>query len=342
MSVTEKDAEQPLHDEELKELLPNLEAFGPRTLVVAVSGGPDSMALMAAVARWKALAESAFHVVVATVNHGLRDEAKAECAMVAEEAARLGLQCRTLHWQGPKPTTGIQEKAREARYRLLFALCREENAFLLTAHTLDDVAETIMMRLARGSGISGLIGMEKMRSVDEGLLLRPLLAIAKARLIASCRAWNIPFVEDPSNQCEDFTRVRWRKLMPALAKEGLDARRIVIFADRLRHADKALADKTKRALKTYKIEDASSGSTRINGRALYEHEPLEIIWRVFKAMIESEKHFRLDRLEDCASAFRLAVLASTPLRRSLAGVIISLDKKGILTFSPEPPRKRGR
>src|SRR5690606_11025992 len=130
-------------------------------LALAVSGGADSLALML-LAHQHARATGALHrFVVYSVDHGLRLEASDEVAFVLREAGRLGFVARGLRWDGPKPATGIQEAARKARYRLFAdAMLRDGAEALVTAHHMGDQAETVLMRLAHGSGIEGLRGMD--------------------------------------------------------------------------------------------------------------------------------------------------------------------------------------
>ena len=155
-----------------------------------------------------------------------------------------------MRWTGEKPVTGLQEKARAARYRLLAAAARRAGArCVVTAHTLDDQAETVLFRLARGSGLSGLAAMAKVSPLglpamrdagDSPALVRPLLDIPKARLIATLEAAGLGHAEDPSNADPRFARVRWRTLAPALAAEGLTAERLVQLARRVRRSEAAL------------------------------------------------------------------------------------------------------
>ena len=170
-----------VHGLDAAALFAPLEPFA--TIGLAVSGGPDSLALMLLAAGW---AEAhGKQVIVYTVDHGLRPEAPAECEMVEREAARLGLTCRTLAWVGDKPQTGVQAAARLARYRLIGAAMRKDGAeILVTAHHIDDQAETILMRLAHGSGISGLAGMALFGEVEGVRLCR---AAPSCRTCASAR-----------------------------------------------------------------------------------------------------------------------------------------------------------
>ncbi len=131
-------------------------------IVLAVSGGPDSTALLLLAARWRKARRRGPKLLAVTVDHGLRAGSAAEAKQVARLARSLGVPHRILRWTGAKPTSGLQEKARLARYRLLSEAAAKIGAsHILTAHTLDDQAETVLMRLLRGSGPTGLSGMAR-------------------------------------------------------------------------------------------------------------------------------------------------------------------------------------
>lgn len=237
------------------------EGGGEPWLLLAVSGGADSMALMHIAAEGLARLGRG-RCVVATVDHGLRTESAEEALFVAEEARRVGLEHRTLVWTGPKPDAGIQEAARLARYRLLGGVyCSEPAAFkrLVTAHTQDDQAETVLMRLARGSGVDGLSSIPARGTLmldggDGGEpkpveVVRPLLGVAKARLIATLRERGLAWCEDPSNANRDYERVRLREVMPALAAIGLTPEALARSAGRLARSRLALEEVTGASLR---------------------------------------------------------------------------------------------
>ncbi len=146
------------------------------------------------------------------VDHGLRPESGAEALEVAAWLERRGIHHRILVWRGPKPATGIQAAAREARYALLGDWCREAGVLhLLLGHHRDDQAETVALRAARRSGPDGLAGMAPVREIAGLRLLRPLLAVPKARLLATLRAAGQAWIEDPSNRAPRFARARLRQ-----------------------------------------------------------------------------------------------------------------------------------
>lgn len=218
-----------------------LERFPSAAL--AISGGPDSMALMHLARQWcRLIGRDSASLCAITVDHGLRPEAKDEAAFVAATAKRLGFQHRTLIWDAPKLEAGLQAEARKARYDLMIRYCRENNiACLVTAHTEDDQAETMLMRLRRGSGLDGLAAMAPV-SEREGLpLVRPLLGISKERLLAYLHAHALPYVSDPSNENLLFERVSLRRLMKVTAQAGLTPAALARSAARLRRCREAIS-----------------------------------------------------------------------------------------------------
>ncbi|HTN62643.1 MAG TPA: tRNA lysidine(34) synthetase TilS, partial [Devosia sp.] len=209
---------------------------------LAVSGGADSLALMVLAQRWAGTRETAPRLQVYSVDHGLRPEAAGEVSMVLAAAQRLGLAATGLLWEGPKPQTGVQEAARIARYRLMGAAMTADGVpVLLTAHHRQDQAETILMRLAHGSGIEGLRGMASAATVEGVRVHRPLLALDPAELRAVIAEAGLVPAEDPSNTDSHYERVRWRNAMPQLAELGLDAPTLARFAQRMGEADAAIA-----------------------------------------------------------------------------------------------------
>jgi tRNA(Ile)-lysidine synthase len=317
--------------------------LGAKGVVLAVSGGPDSVALMLLAAEWtKDRAAPKLHV--ATVDHALRAESAGEAAQVALWAKALGLPHKTLVWEGAKPRTRIQERARDARYVLLDAYAAEIGAdYLLTAHHADDQAETILFRLLRGSGIDGLAGMTR-RTQRGGIThLRPLLDHPKEALIAFCEAHSQSFFHDPSNDNTLFARARLRQLLPILAKEGLDRDALLRLARRATRIAEALdssAQKLRAALPAGRAEGRVSAT--ISGLV---GEPLELFIRVIAMEIEAlepSRPLRLERLETLASALREALKNRSAWRATLAGLAFDLNLEGSLTISPEKPRHRGR
>jgi len=209
---------------------------------LAVSGGADSLALLVLAQRWAAAQSNPPRLQVYSVDHGLRAEAAAEVAMVLGASKALGVPATGLRWNDDKPATGLQEAARLARYRLIGAQMQADDVHvLLTAHHRNDQAETVLMRLAHGSGVEGLKGMAPMALVEGVRLHRPLLALAPEALRSVVDAAGLVPVADPSNLDPHYERVRWRQAMPALAALGLDAATLATFAARMGEADAAIA-----------------------------------------------------------------------------------------------------
>lgn len=210
-------------------------------VAVAVSGGPDSMALAAALSDY-----FQEELLVLTVDHGLRAESKAE----AETVSQLkNINHKILAWDhSQKPDSRIQEKARQARYDLMFEEIREQGKmYLFLGHHMNDQAETFLFRLAKGSGLDGLSCMAEQQEREGIILCRPFLSFEKEELVRYCDENNILYSEDPSNENEGFARARLRKSMDVLAEEGLTKKRLAVTASRLSNAREALnniAEKT--------------------------------------------------------------------------------------------------
>ena len=313
-------------------------------LVLAVSGGPDSTALLVLAARWAKRLKRGPKLLAITVDHGLRPEAVREAAAVARTARHLGVSHRTLRWRGRKPRNGLQEAARNARYALLAQAAKREGiAHIVTAHTLDDQAETVLFRMARGSGLLGLAGMAPVAPLPaqagQGVfLIRPLLHIPKARLLATLKTAKIGYSEDPTNLDPRFTRPRLRTLMPALAQEGLDARGLARLAMRLRRAELTIAvavDAARAAL--------APPPWRDHGPVVFETSrfaelPVEVALRLLGEAVThsgNEGTVELAKLEALYEALRLA---NSRLRRTLAGALVTLSND-TLTVERAPARR---
>ncbi len=208
-------------------------------LAVAVSGGADSMALCLLADEWARRSGGRARALV--VDHGLRPESGDEALRVAGWLAARDIAATVLRWEGPKPTTDVQAAARAARYGLMTAWCRDAGVLhLLLAHHRDDQAETVLLRLGRGSGLDGLAAMAAALETPALRLLRPLLGAPGSRLRATSKARGQPWLEDPSNRDPGYARARLRAMSPALAAEGLTARRLAAAATALGRARSAV------------------------------------------------------------------------------------------------------
>jgi len=327
-------------------------------IVLAVSGGPDSIALMWLAARWRSTLTRGPRLIAVTVDHGLRAEAASEARDVKRLARTLDLQHRTMRWTGEKPKTGLPAAARTARYRLLAQAARASGAtHILTAHTRDDQAETLLMRLLRGSGINGLAAMARESERDGVLLARPFLHVSKSQLVATLKKAKIGFADDPTNRDTSFTRPRLRAIMPVLAAEGGDARNLARLASRLARANQAvevLVDGAERYLALRDREatragfDASTFDASTFEAKAFAAMPEEIRLRLLKRAIDRFGHegpAELGKVEALLAALDQAGAKQGKKRRprlkqTLAGALVSLSD-GRIRVEPAPPR-RGR
>jgi tRNA(Ile)-lysidine synthase len=317
-------------------------------IVLAVSGGPDSIAMMWLAARWRRALKRGPHLLAVTIDHGLRPEAAREARGVKHLANSLELAHRTLRWRGAKPKTGLPAAARAARYRLLAKAARSAGAtHVLTAHTRDDQAETLLMRMSRGSGIAGLAAMARQSQRDGVTLVRPLLDFPKVRLVATLRQAKIGFADDPTNRDASFTRPRLRALMPALAEEGFDARNLTRLASRLARANAALeilADGAERYLALGEPGPADAGFDAHAFAGLAEEIRLRLLLRRIDR-VGHEGPAELGKVEALLAALDRAVAATghakgrIGLKQTLAGALISLVD-GRIRIEPAPPRRR--
>jgi tRNA(Ile)-lysidine synthase len=322
-----------LGDEEAERLFAPL--AGVPHLLLAVSGGPDSMALMGLAARW-ARGAARPRLSVATVDHGLRPGSADDAGMVCEAAEALGLACVTLIWREGRPSSCVQAAARAARYALLATHAEAVGAgAVVTAHTLDDQAETVLLRLAAGSGVAGLGAMRE-RSMMRGLpLMRPFLGVAKARLIATCGRHGWPYVVDPANRAPRFARGRLRAARAVLEREGLTDARLAALAARAGSAAEALDWAAERLFP--QVEDVET----IDLSPILDAPPAiaRLVLRRWMAGRGGDEP-RLERLEACADALIAAARAGRAARRTLGGLVLSLSPAGLLRACPET-RRRG-
>ena len=328
-------------------------------LVLAVSGGPDSVALMWLAARWRRALGRGPRLVAVTVDHGLRAESAREASEVKRLARSLNLPHHTLRWTGAKPKAGLPAAARAARYRLLAKAAQDHGAtHILTAHTRDDQAETLLMRMLRGSGIAGLSAMARQTPREGVVLARPLLNVSKAQLIATLARAKVAFADDPTNRDVHFTRPRLRALMPVLAAEGGDARNLARLASRLARANAAvevLADGAERYLALRDREAMHAGPNAANlNLKMFDFEafaaiPEEIRVRLLQRAIDRFGHegpAELGKVEALLAALEHAGAKKTrgqqqKLKQTLAGALISLVD-GRIRVEPAPPRRRRR
>lgn len=326
---------KPIDQDEAEALLAPLARF--RRVALAVSGGPDSLALMSLATAWCSTRATPV-LSVLTVDHDLRPDSREEAELVGRLAAAQGLRHTILTWQHNAVDARLQARARQARYDLMAAYCHAHDiSALVTAHQLDDQAETFLMRLKRGSGLDGLAAIPA-EGIWAGItLLRPLLDVPKARLVATAEDAGISFVTDPSNVDPRFERGRVRDAAQALATLGLTPEAIGLSARRLRRARAALEAATDSFL-GHHGETSPAGFASIALDALFA-APEEIALRAMLRLIATvggpAEPVRLVKLEAL-----LAALKAHPDKAHTLGRCRLVPRGGRLLFFREM-RKEG-
>jgi tRNA(Ile)-lysidine synthase len=304
-----KMSHSPISIAEAERLLEPLARFAQ--VALAVSGGPDSLALMHLASNCSAARGRSPKLSVLTVDHGLRPGSREEAETVARMATSLGLPHAILTWEAESaPSASLQARARAARYDLMAAYCHAHDIpALVTAHHLDDQAETFLMRLKRGSGLDGLAAIPAAGAWSGITLLRPLLDVPKARLIATLLDAGIGFVSDPSNADPRFERTRVRGSGEALKMLGLTPEALALSARRLGRAREALDHAAARFIADHGAMN-QAGYCLLNCEALASAPP-EIALRALSCVIAAvgggEEPIRLAKLEAL-----LAALAEDP------------------------------
>jgi tRNA(Ile)-lysidine synthase len=299
-------------------------------VAVAVSGGPDSMALCYLLAKWsEKINGPQIHAI--TVDHGLRPESHKEANEVAQLVKTYPRCSHTILLRVPdKKDTKIMESARQDRYKLIERYCSEQNITkVFVAHHLDDQLETFLFRLSKGSGLDGLCVMGESVLLDSGLTVcRPFLRYYKQGLVDFCTQNSISYIEDPTNENEDFARARLRNSKQILENEGLSAKRIGVTALRMARARQALS---------HYAELEYAGSLISKDRKSYVFDfnklnkiPEEIIIRIFQNVINTlaaenkDYGVRLEKLETLVRD----MFSETPFRRrTLAGCIFTRNDR---------------
>ena len=211
----------------------------PERLGVAVSGGGDSVALLAALVEFTKKNTMDLHVI--TVDHGLRPETKHEIALVTDMCARWELPHHVEFWSGWKGQGNLQAAARDARYGLIADWAYgNQITHVALGHTADDQAETFLMRLARGAGVDGLSAMSPRRVQHRITWVRPFLRIERSALRTYLRAARLDWCEDPSNENRDFERIRVRDALTVLGSLGVQTEALVDVAQNMSRAREAL------------------------------------------------------------------------------------------------------
>lgn len=253
----------------------------PKAIGVAVSGGSDSIGLLCLLHDFSQMHGTELHVV--TVDHGLRPEAAQEAAFVAKLCVDLQVPHTVLQWDGWGGQGNLQNEARRARYQLIAEWARERSLQCIAlGHTLDDQAETVLMRLARGSGVDGLSAMAPRRISNGITWIRPLLNVTRKNLQKELKLRNVTWCDDPSNEDTRFDRVKIRQALELLEPLGVNAHALGQVAFNMARARDALGWQAFLAARSMvKIE---RGAVRINWRG-YVTLPDEIARRILLGAI---------------------------------------------------------
>lgn len=302
---------------------------------VAVSGGPDSMALahMLYSVRAENNHQGTLHVL--TVDHGLRAAAKDESQAVKEYfdgKPDVVVEILVREISAEDKNVRVQETARNDRYELMAEYCKAHDlCYLFLAHHANDQMETILFRLAKGSGLDGLSGIKAWQDYNDDLILaRPFLALEKEGLLAYCNQNEILFFEDVSNDNTAYARTRMRKTQNVLENEGFSAQRLGVLAHRL--------DRAKKALEFYTDKLHEEALTeKVSGRIVFafsviKDAPEEVRIRLFQKAFDNfakptqpygPRREKLERL-----VTDLFASPETFQRRSLGACYVSLSKDG--------------
>ncbi|MDE1151760.1 MAG: tRNA lysidine(34) synthetase TilS [Micavibrio sp.] len=294
-------------------------------IALAVSGGGDSMALAVLLQNWAV--RHGGTLLALTVDHGLRAGSAAEAVATGGALAQLNIPHQILNWQGEKPVTHIQERARDARYRLLVKAAKAAGLqTLAVAHNLEDQLETFWMRLAHGSGLDGLAGMAAARHMDGVRVIRPLLGLPRETLRNVCSNAGITWVEDPSNTNDKFLRVRLRAFEEKLAEEGLTPQRLAATLQKLEDARQALTAVTENAL-------VAAAELLPEGYAAlllppWQEQPAEIQRRMLSRLLHSVWPQDYTVGHDALEQLRSGLLAGDFAGRTVAGCDVFKGRGG--------------
>lgn len=304
-----------------------------RHVGVAVSGGPDSTALLLLLHRWAT--GTGRRLTAFTVDHALRAGSGGEARVAASLAPRLGHEAMVLRWQHGAITGEVQAKARAARYRLLAeAAAARGIGTVCLGHHRDDQVETVLMRLARGSDVYGLAGMRAQRRYEGTIFHRPLLALPKSRLLATLEAADEGWIEDPSNADPRFLRARIRALAPRLEAAGLGTVAVLSLAGRCR----MLADRTDAAVDALRRRALRPlhGAARVLGppfMAATSDVQRRFLGELARAVRGADHAPSSEAVRALQAALSIALMGGAPVRRTLGGVVFGSTSGGFVAYA---------
>ena len=298
-------------------------------ICLALSGGPDSMGLLFLINSYKFPKKIKIYVYI--VDHLLRKKSSDEAQFIKSKIKKLNVKVRILKWVGNKPFSNIQAKARNKRYNLIAKQCEIDNVdSIFTAHHQDDLYENFLLRLLRGSGLQWISSFNSLvTNYNEKIkIIRPLLNIKKEELIYISKKFFSFYIEDPSNNDDKFTRVRLRKLISELKKEGLNINKLSLTLDNLTISNNAINFYVNQNLRE-NIHKNIYKSNYILNKNFFEY-PDEIIYRTFSNILKrvGEKYYA-PRGKSVLRILNMLKLEKN-LKITLAGCIIEKFNKSVL------------
>ena len=286
---------------------------------VAVSGGPDSLAL-AFLAKIYSL-KNRLSIKYLLVDHKLRTESTKEAKKIQKLLKNFSINLEILTWKGKKPSKNIQSVARNKRYKLLFRKCeRYKIKHILLGHHQDDLFENFFIRMLRGSGLKGLISLDKKNILEKKILLRPLLDQKKDDLIyLSKNVFNF-YVEDPTNIDEKYQRIKVRNIIKKFENEGLDKRKFLKTINNLKLSNSVIKFYVNKNLEKNTFFSKKSGRLILNKQ--FFQQPYEVVFRALSETLKiiGKKYYatRGKKLEKMITNLE----NSDQLRVTLGGCII--------------------
>tara|TARA_Y100000741_G_scaffold95585_1_gene71023 strand:- start:215 stop:1249 length:1035 start_codon:yes stop_codon:yes gene_type:complete len=263
-----------------------------QNFIVAVSGGPDSLALSFLTKIYSI--KNSLIAKYLIIDHKLRHDSSKEAKLVKTLLETHSIKLNILNWNGTKPKSNIQSLARKKRYKLLINEAKNlKIKNILTGHHFDDLYENFFIRILRGSGLRGLVSFEENSYYDEINFLRPLIKFKKSDLIYVTKKVFMSYVKDPSNDDDRFTRVRIRKFLKNLQLEGFNEKKFFLTIKNLRFSNESIKFYTEKNLK-----DNSSFFKYKNSIILkkeFFNQSYEIIFRSLMKIIKlvGKKHYNV-------------------------------------------------
>ena len=297
----------------------------------AISGGPDSLALAFFCKCISKIYNTKIQYYL--VDHKLRKESTKEANKVLQILKKFKINCKILTWKGKKPKSNIQSIARNKRYALLANECKKNKIpFLLLGHHIDDLYENFLLRILRGSGLKGLVSMDKISesNFDNIRIIRPLIDIKKTELKKISKIVFNYFVEDPSNIDENFKRIRIRKLIKTLELEGLDKNKLKLTIKNLKDSNDTINFYTKNNIHKNSFFFKEKNAFFLN--KFFFNQPHEITFRSFGEVIKKiSKKYYLPRGKSI-SAIISDIKSMKFKKTTLGGCVIQKVSETIVVF----------